>query len=339
MSHYLTYVYGPRNLHDLEKVMEPYSEHTRGGNPKWVYLKDVPVSFEMTLLELITNFAHLGEKKWTAPIVIVDENLCYEEMEELARISPVVIQYNLDVKQVTLNLIFNQDFWDWWQVGGRWPGQFHIPGRKGGDIVQGMELSWVWDKNKPDLKGRFNSVEIREVNWAEAMRTRIKQMLALWEIVNPLTQGMAPAWTMMGPAGERGVEDGPHWLILPDNFWPWHAAVNATEGLPKYDEGEKFGWARPSEVVGLTRHQVVRLAMARALVPAYALIQREWQPLQHPAKYMEKYPPEKPAVSYDSELLNMCWPGYPSPEYVDEVLRMIRALPLDTVVTAVDIHN
>lgn len=336
MSHYLTYVYGPKDKETLARVMKPYNENwecpeTGGLRPELVVLENVPVmTLETTLFDMITAFRKITDKTANynkcRPIILVDNAYDWIDVGSIRELDAFVVAYDLDSKAATAKIVVSRAFWDWWVIGGRWPIQFEVkPWEALTDVVGPAEVSWAVDKGELESKkaGRFTSVAFGSIEWKKAKQERVKQALAVWEVIHKADPTLEPVANILKrmnlPKGAR------YYSFDHVEYDAWHKRVIdiAHKLLPDWMDG----LFSPYDVAGMSRRQLIRYAAARTYVPAIGVF------------YEEGYNADKNGVFTQSTVYDWSFFEHPDDAEVKEVLKRIRNIDKGTVVTAVDVHN
>lgn len=337
MSHYLAYVYGPKDKETLARVMKPYNEEwdcpeTGGLPPELVVLENVPVmTLETSLFDMIQAFRKVTDKKANynrcRPIVLVDDAYDFIDVASLRELDAFIISYDLDSKKATAKVVVSRAFWDWWVVGGRWPIQFEAVGCLSpfiSNVIGPAEVSWMVDKEALAEKqeGRFTSLRFGDIDWKKAKRERVKNALEVWEIIHTADPTLERAATILKrmnlPKGAR------YYSFDHEEYDAWHKKVIAIvqDKMPNWMEG----MFSPYDVAGMTRRELIRYAIARTYVAAIGIFYDE-----------ERF--ENGGVITQTTVYDWSFFEHPTDQEVKEVLNRIRKLKPSTVVTAVDIHN
>lgn len=337
MSHYLAYVYGPKDKETLARVMRPYNEQwecpeTGGMRPELVMLENVPVmTLETSLFDMITAFRKVTDKKANynkcRPIILVDDAYDYLDVGSIRELDAFVVAYDLDSKTATAKILVSRAFWDWWVVGGRWPIQFEGKHKWGllKNIVAPAEVSWAVDKAELAIKqeGRYTSLRFGEIDWDKAKRERVKNALETWEVIYKVDPTLEPVANILKrmnlPKGAR------YYSFDHAEYDAWHKRV--VEIVNTFLPGWSEGMFSPYDLAGMSRRQVIRYAIARTYIAAIGVF------------YEEGYSTEKSAAFTQTTVYDWSFFEHPTDQEVKEVLKRIRNLDPGTVVTAVDIHN
>lgn len=331
MSHYLTYVYGPEDKATLERVMKPYNEQwesTGSLRPDLVVLTNVPVfTLENTLYDLIqefrkiTQYASFNRK---APILLVDDAMEYLDMNSVQELGAFIISYDLDSKEATAKVVVTRGFWDWYQVGGRWPAAFKPRSEHGWfrnivaepDVAHGILAEDIPPKH-------YVSLPMRDIDWKTAIRAKVKSALEMWDKFHQDKPDLEPVSAIMKrmnlPKGVR-YYDFDH-----REYDAWHKTVREISEKHSIDWGNTY--FSPFDVAGMSRREVIRFAIARTYVPMYSVI---WQ---------TRFDQGLNGQVEETTVYDFAWSTFPTDEELRKALQHIRNLPNHTVVTAIDIHN
>lgn len=338
MSHCLAYVYGPKDKETLDRIMQPYNENwecpeTGGLRPELVVLENVPVmTLETSLFDMITEFRKVTDKKANynkcRPIVLVDNAYDFIDVNSIRELDAFVISYDLDSKAATAKVVVSRAFWDWWVIGGRWPIQFEAKDQwRIGlyNIVAPPEVSWAVDQDDlaANKEGRFTSLKFGDIHWKKAKQERVKQALALWEVLYKADPTLEPVSTIMKrmklPKGVR------YYSFNHEEYDVWHKKVI------KIAHDVAPGWMdnmfSPFDIAGMSRRELIRYAIGRTYCPAYGVF------------YSETFNPTNNGVTSDTAVYDWSYFEHPTDKEVKELLKRVRNLDPSTVVTAVDIHN
>lgn len=338
MSHYLAYVYGPKDKETLTRVLKPYNEdwncpETGGLRPELVVLENVPVmTLETTLFDMITAFRKITDRSRNynkcRPILLVDNAYDYIDVGSIRELDAFVIAYDLDSKKATAKIVVSRAFWDWWVVGGRWPMQFQAKGPMSPfmtNVIGPAEVSWAVGKAELELKqeGRYTSLRFGDIDWKKAKRERVKNALEMWEVIYKADPTLEPAANILK---RMNIPKGaPYYSFDHEEYETWHKKVVAiaTTLLPNWMEA----MFSPYDLAGMSRRELIRYASARTYVAAIGVF------------YEEGYSTEKSGAFTQTTVYDWSFFEHPTDREVKEVLKRVRNLNPGTVVTAVDIHN
>lgn len=338
MSHYLTYVYGPKDNETLTRVLRPYNEDwscpdSGGMSPELVVLENVPVmTLETSLFDMIQEFRKVCNKSSSysasRPIVLVDDAYDYIDVTAIRELDAFVISYDLDSNKATAKVMVSRAFWDWWVVGGRWPIQFKGKGHMGpflSNVIGPADVSWAVDKEAlvAQSPGRFTSLRLDDIDWKSAKRERVTNALRVWEPIHnadpTLERSSSILKRMNLPKGAR------YYSFDHEEYSTWQATVGKIVKTMVLDwMTEMFS---PYDVAGMTRRELIRYAIARTYVPAIGVF------------YEEGYSEKEGGAYTQTSVYDWSFFENPTDKEVKEVWRRVRKLKPSTVVTAVDIHN
>lgn len=338
MSHYLAYVYGPKDNETLTRVMKPYNidwsyPESGGMRPELVVLENIPVmALETSLFDMIQEFRKVCNKNSsyssTRPILLVDNAYDYIDVNAIQELDAFVISYDLDSNKATAKVMVSRTFWDWWVIGGRWPIQFKGIGHTGpflSNVIGPADVSWAVDKEAlvTQSPGRFTSLRLDDIDWKSAKHERVANALRVWEPIHTADPTLERVSTILKRMNlPKGVS---YYSFDHEEYDAWHTKVMETARavIPNW-QSEMFS---PHDVAGMTRRELIRYAIARTYVPAIGVF------------YEEGYNEREGGTYTQTAVYNWGFFENPADKEVKEVWRRVRKLKPSTVVTAVDIHN
>jgi len=157
--------------------------------------------------------------------------------------------------------------WDWWCIGGRWPGFFWL---KPGEQAASVKLSWDWlpehnnGEPPPDMTGRADQARKGQIDF-DRMRAEAAQQAG--KAFDAYEQAVA------------GTDPLPRWDDFRDGFASIDAARAAYAKLPRVQALEAAhlmpwpGMGDPADVYGPDRQGFI----ARRVAGAYATYAVVWQ--------------------------------------------------------------
>lgn len=310
----------------LDWIMGPYEEF-EGNNRELVLMEHISINFvENKLMDVIEKFqAYRSDLQWEnptyPPIILIDGTTPYlgEDLQDFARYSDsFVVLYDTTKKEATANLLVNKQFWDWWVIGGRWPMEFKVP-QQPKDVVTGFELSALVDKSELDTSQYRTSALYKDINWKERIQKYLGRFLELHDQIKEVTSHLPPAWKVLEDSFGKVAADQ-YYRFNTKAFDAWRKEVREVTANIRSREAkiEEAFFITEEDLVGLSRREVIRYAIARAYCPAIMLVALEGQ-------------------KTDLYKLDFFCPS--NPQNIRNIIRAARRLKPDTVVIAVDVHN
>lgn len=314
----------------LAQIMAPYQE-VEGNHRELVLLENIGINFvEHKLMDVIAQFEaykntwhRIADKQVSVypPIILIDAGTPFieDDLQEFARFSDsFVVLYDTTKQEATAHLLVNRQFWDWWVIGGRWPTEFKVEGQSR-DLVAGFEPGTFTDLSKLDLSKHRTSALFKDIDWKERIEKYRGRFLALHDRIKDATAHLPPAWKVLHDTlGKAGAEK--YYRFDTKAFDQWRKDVReavAKTSNPNAAIEEPF-FVNAEDLVGLSRREVIRFAIARAYCPSVMVVALEGQDT---ALYM----------------LDFFCPS--DPRNIRNIIRAARRLKPDTVVIAVDVHN
>lgn len=310
----------------LGSIMKPYQEF-EGTNRELVLLEHISIDFvEHKLMDVIEKFqayrsSLLVGKPTYPPIILIDSTTPYleEDLQEFARYNDsFVVLYDTTKKEATANLLVNKQFWDWWVIGGRWPAEFEVPGQAH-DLVAGFEPGAFTDLDKLDLTNHRTSALFKDINWKGRIKKYLGRFLELHDQIKEITAHLPPAWRVLENSFGKAAADL-YYRFNTQVFDAWRKEVREVTANVRSREAkiEEAFFISEEDLVGLSRREVIRYAIARAYCPSIMMVALEGQ-------------------KTDLYTLDFFCPS--SPQNIRNIIRAARRLKPDTVVVAVDVHN
>lgn len=310
----------------LNNIMNPYQEFD-GNHRELVLLEHISIDFvETKLMDLIGKFQAYRRTlgvggPFYPPIILIDAGTPYvdEDLQEFARFNDsFVVMYDTTKEEATANLLVNKQFWDWWVVGGRWPMEFEVPGQSR-DLVAGFQPGAFTDLDKLDLTNHRTSALFKDINWKARVQKYLGRFLELHDQIKEVTAHLPPAWRVLENSFGKAAADQ-YYRFNTVAFDAWRKEVReATANIRSRDARiEEAFFISEEDLVGLSRREVIRYAIARAYCPSIMVVALEGQ-------------------KTDLYKLDFFCPS--DPQNIRNIIRAARRLKPDTVVIAVDVHN
>lgn len=325
-------LYSPKTLSEmidrdiLDRIMSPYQEY-HGRHRELILLENISIDFvEHSLFDLIKQFEGRHSSLFDypvsyPPIILIDgdaPDLSDELVEHAQRTAAYVVAYSLSGKTATANLLVNRQFWDWWQIGGRWPMEFKVANQLV-DIVTGAEVSPMVDMTGVDTTGHFTSAYVRSVDWRQRIEKYMVPFLRLYDKIKDATAHLPPAWKVI-KSSQAVTNDERYRCVNWPVFDAWRKEVREALKSIRDDKAriEDAFFVTEEDLVGLTRREVIRFAIARAYCPSFMLVSMEGE---------------------KDQLFELDFFVPSTPTNIRNIIRAARRLKPDTVVIAVDVHN